>query len=241
AACGTWFAAALFSSDTLPSAADAWRYIALSLTGCAAVAVLGARRPGVAAWNFVVLALLAVNLLPLVDGVLRGQGVQIDAFHKTCVAVAIAVGVLNYLPTRLGPAMALLAFGLALGLTGFMLPSESKQQVSIDFWAVACAPWLGYATLRTPTGRLSEFDKTWRTFRDRFGMVWGLRLREQFNRAAAHAGWQLVLTWRGLRALGKLEQQPQPEKDGDALTTLQALMKRFGTEEDRLTASLTSR
>ena len=56
--------------------AEAWglgvpvaaRYVALCLTGCAGVAVLGARRPGVVAWNFVVLGLLVVLLLPLAEG-----------------------------------------------------------------------------------------------------------------------------------------------------------------------------
>src|SRR5437870_10972643 len=41
------------------------RHLALSLTACAGVAVLGARRPGVTAWNFVVCGLLAVLLLPV--------------------------------------------------------------------------------------------------------------------------------------------------------------------------------
>src|SRR5262245_38974621 len=41
------------------------RHAALALTGCAGVAVLGARRPGVTAWNFVVCGLLVVLMLPL--------------------------------------------------------------------------------------------------------------------------------------------------------------------------------
>src|SRR5690349_1713002 len=49
---------------------DVPRYLALALTGCAGVAVLGARRPGMAAWNFVVLGLLAVLLLPLAEELL---------------------------------------------------------------------------------------------------------------------------------------------------------------------------
>src|SRR5262245_12244832 len=43
------------------------RYLALGLTGCAGVAVLGARRPGVGAWNFVLAGLLTVILLPLAE------------------------------------------------------------------------------------------------------------------------------------------------------------------------------
>src|SRR5580704_14943166 len=44
---------------------EAGRYLALCLTGCAGIAVLGARRPIVGAWNFVLVGLLAVLLLPL--------------------------------------------------------------------------------------------------------------------------------------------------------------------------------
>src|SRR6188472_3091553 len=47
-------------------------FIALSLTGCASVAVLGARRPHVLAWNFVVFGLFGVLALPLVEGWLIG-------------------------------------------------------------------------------------------------------------------------------------------------------------------------
>jgi hypothetical protein len=53
--------------------------------------------------------------------------------------------------------------------------------------------------------------------------VWGQRTREQFNRAAANAGWAVELTWHGLQSSG----------DGAAddpalpLETLSALLKRF--------------
>src|ERR1700756_5554100 len=58
---GGWCAAALLDGS------PALGYLALCLTACAGVAVLGARRPGVGAWDFVVLGLLAVLLLPLAE------------------------------------------------------------------------------------------------------------------------------------------------------------------------------
>src|SRR5207302_3556673 len=76
-------------------------YLALSLTGCAAIAVLGARRPGAQAWNFVVVALLAVDLLPLAETMLTGGVLQLNVFRLTCLAGTLAVGAFNYLPTRL--------------------------------------------------------------------------------------------------------------------------------------------
>src|SRR5215831_6186566 len=70
-ASAAWLAwgSALFITDLHSgSVALLLRYLALCLTGCAAVAVLGARRPGVIAWNFVVLAQLGILLLPIAEG-----------------------------------------------------------------------------------------------------------------------------------------------------------------------------
>src|SRR5262245_26736618 len=46
---------------------QAMRYFALCMSSCVGVAVLGARRPIVGAWNFVLLGLLAVLLLPWLE------------------------------------------------------------------------------------------------------------------------------------------------------------------------------
>src|SRR6266404_5962935 len=96
--------AALASAAHWPSlAATASCYFALSLTGCAAVAVLGARRPGVSAWNFVVAALLAVELFALAESTLTAGTLQLNFFRLACLAGPLAVGILNYLPTQLAP------------------------------------------------------------------------------------------------------------------------------------------
>src|SRR5262249_55111939 len=87
---------ALAAEFGTPERAFFLRYLALCLTGCAAVAVLGARRPGVVAWNFVVLGLLAVLLLPLAEGLLTGGRGQLDGVRAVFLAGTVAVGVLNY-------------------------------------------------------------------------------------------------------------------------------------------------
>src|ERR1700722_6906550 len=65
-----WTAAALaaWTAVTFDPDSLALPYLALCLSGCAGVAVLGARRPGAGAWNFVVGGLLAVFLLPVASG-----------------------------------------------------------------------------------------------------------------------------------------------------------------------------
>ncbi len=64
---------ALANGPAAPSGLDFWRYLALCLTGAAGVAVLGARRPHVGAWNVVVVGLLAVFLLPLAEQYFLGS------------------------------------------------------------------------------------------------------------------------------------------------------------------------
>jgi hypothetical protein len=70
-------------------------------------------------------------------------------------------------------------------------------------------------------------------FRDHWGVVWALRVRERFNRSAEAAGWPIRLTWHGV--------VPAPDGGGDrggappevAEATLIGLLRRFATE-DRL-------
>jgi hypothetical protein len=192
----------------------------LGLTGCAGVAVLGARRPGVVAWNFVVLGLLAVLLLPLAEGALLGTPLQLGTVRTLFVGVLLAVTVVNYLPTRLGAGAALLGVGCAvefIHLGSDTIPAGRT-------WVMGCiglAPWAAWAGLWLRGGGRTPLDRLWREFRDRFGLVWGQRLREQFNRAAANAGLGVELGWWGVRTGSNAANSP-------AYETLAALMKRFG-------------
>lgn len=210
------------------------RYVALCVTGCVAVAVLGARRPGLAAWNFVVVGLLAVLLLPLVENFASGGPLRLEWFRAALVGGVIAVGVLNYLPTRLGPAAVLLGVVVAVELVGLAGPEELAQRVQPILprlrLGLALVPWVGlWCCWRRPLLG-SECDRLWRAFRDRFGLVWGQRLREQFNHSATHAGWPVFLSWQGLRR--KPGSPPiDPDTQAAMAATLCALMKRFGPGE----------
>jgi hypothetical protein len=209
----------------------ALRYLALSLTACPLIGVLGARRPGVGAWNFVLLGLLAVLLLPLAEGLGR---LHLSGPRVVFLAGTLAVGVLNYLPTRLGPAALLLALGCALELASVLpadtVPDALRPLLPAGGLLLALGPWAAYASLR---GRpaAAELDRLWLGFRDRFGLVWGQRVREQFNRSAAHAGWPVTLRWGGLR-LKRGTALPPPDMQDEILATLRALLKRFGPEEN---------
>jgi hypothetical protein len=85
--------------------------------------------------------------------------------------------------------------------------------------------------MRTRRPPRAEFDRLWSDFRDRFGLVWGQRVREQFNRSAANADWPVYLYWQGLR-LTSGAALPNEETQTAMVATLRALLKRFGPEEN---------
>lgn len=209
------------------------RYLALCLTACAGVAVLGARRPGVGPWNFVLLGLLAVMLLPLAEGLIARGAMHLEGPRTVFLAGTLAVIVLNYVPTRLGLAALLLGLGgggqILLLRDGPEVPALLQKWEPIGNLLLAFAPWAGLERLARRPQPASEFDRIWLDFRDRFGLVWGQRLREQFNNAASHAGWLVVLRWQGLRILPGAELPAEAEQVA-MIDALRALMKRFRTD-----------
>ena len=196
------------------------RYLALCLTGCAGVAVLGARRPTVVAWHFVVVGLLAVLLLPVAEGF---GTPRLNAVYLIFLGATLAVAFLNYLPTPLAPAVLCLAAACGIEIAGLAKADLPDLVTVAGRCLVGLTPWVGLVALRTRPEARTEFDRTWLLFRDRFGVVWGQRTREQFNRAAANAGWPVTLTWHGLQPSGE-GAQPDPAV---VLDTLRALLKRF--------------
>jgi hypothetical protein len=203
--------------------ATLWRYLPPCVTGCAAVAVLGARRPGVRAWNFVVLGLLAMLLLPVFTAL--GELRDLELPPLLFLSAALAVGLINYLPTPLAATAIPVAAACAAEVVvlGRWAPGGLWEAVFLAFLAVG--PWAGLAARRR-RGAGTDFDRAWRAFRDRYGLVWGLRVCDQFNRAARHAGWPVSLRWGGLRT------PPGSAPDLKGPTAgLHALLKRFGPEE----------
>jgi hypothetical protein len=210
-------------------------HVAICLVACAGVAVLGARRPGVGAWHFVVLGLLAVLLLPLAQhALLGGTGSSIGDVRNLFLAGTLGVGVLNYVPTRRAPGVLLLGAGCAIELMAGLMPEReaalpnSESYGWVAAWLVALAPWAAFGLGRRTAG--CEADRLWLDFRDRFGLIWGLRVREQFNRAAANAGWPVRLRWRGVEPVAG-SPMPDASLQPQLTGTLLALLKRFGPPE----------
>jgi hypothetical protein len=202
-----WAAAAWLAWCLTPLAPEGLLpYLALCLTACAGVAVLGARRPGVGAWHFVVAGLLVVLLRPLLEGV--GE-LRLNAGHVATLAVALAVGLGNYLPTRQGPAALVMGGVCAAHLMGH--PPHPA-------WPLAAA-WLAWLLSRRRGRGLSE---EWRAFRDRYGFAWAARQREQFNAAAANAGLAARIGWSA----------EGDDADGRAVALLRSTLKRFDADQN---------
>jgi hypothetical protein len=140
------------------------------------------------------------------------------------------VAVLNYLPTRLGPAAGLLGLGCVWEMLALLAPGVLTGPTGLDFspgWlCLALVPWAALLAWKGRPRADSAFDALWRRFRDGFGLVWGQRLRDQFNRAAANAGWPVYLTWRGLIYTARVL-PPDESLQATLLATLRAMLKRF--------------
>ena len=203
--------------------AGAASYAALALTGCTGVAVLGARRPGAGVWNFVVLGLLVVLLLPLAEAAALDTPLRPGAIRTAFLSVLLGTTVMNYLPTRLAPAGILVGVGCGWELSRIVNLGPAAEFVAAY---VGLAPWVGWFELWLRPEAPSACDRLWHNFRDRYGLGWGQRVREQFNRAASNAGLGVTLGWTGLRAADG--SRPSCGTGSAAYETLAALLKRFG-------------
>ncbi|MGF1579864.1 MAG: hypothetical protein ACFCD0_10915 [Gemmataceae bacterium] len=202
------------------------RQVALAMTGCVGVAVLGARRPGVGAWNFVVVSLFFVLMLPMLQSWLLSPESELsDKMWDVFVIAPWALLVLDYLPTNLALAALSLAAGCSVE-TYCVFQRTTSNAPSVGWLFLAAAPWVGWIAwlLEKPTE--SEFDRLWLDFRNRYGFVWAQRSREQFNRSAENNQWPVSLAWHGLQTLEGNKPPDNPQKDA-MLQALRGVLKRF--------------
>lgn len=211
-----------------PSAAglEPGRFLALCMTGAAGVAVLGARQPHAGAWNFVVLGLVCVLLLPLLENRVLGT-TSLGLLRVAFIGSTVAVPLLNYLPTRFGAAAFVLALACSGELTLFFVDDADviMRLAPISHMLLLSVPWLAFGCEKRRARPIAQFDLLWVEFRDRWGLFWAQRVREQFNRSAAHAGWPVHLYWQGLALLQT--DLPAEQTQDEMIHTLRRLLKRF--------------
>lgn len=223
-------------------------YLACLATLAALTTVLNARRPGGGAWAFLMVLLVLVFLIPWLEGVgLVGSASALERLRlevpwSLFFGLLILTGTTNYLPTRHGLAALAVAVGLGLELVGLVMtdwPRTSRAWIWTAVpWFLALALWTAEATAARPRAGGSGLERLWLWFRDRWGVVWALRVMERFNRAAGSAHWPIRLEWHGVESTEPLEPGELPEPIPEAAeATLRGLLRRFADEERLAEAS----
>ena len=195
-----WSLAAWAAWLWLAIVADSYSaYGATSLTAAAGVAVLGARRPGVDAWNAVVAGLVATLCLPLAQTFLVGNSWLHSDIWSAFRAVLMAVVILNFAASRAALGAVALIVACFFAIIG---DDDHRHYFQIAVFFAGISPWLAWLPFVWRKSPADECERLIRDFRDRFGLMWLLRVQEQFNHAAKNS--QLPLEWnsRGLRRLG---------------------------------------
>jgi hypothetical protein len=180
-------------------------YTAAVLSIAPLLAVLGAKRPQNGAWQFIVLTLVAVLLLPVGQGWGYGDTVpHVHGLFQWLIAGHILLAVANYFATRFRGSALVYAVGAVL-LSGKFLPLLVDYGSAGVYWALICFPLciLGAAAIvwrsrRAPPG----LQHLWLDFRDAYGAVWALRVAERLNAAAKLHRWPVEFTWSGILVTG---------------------------------------
>ncbi|MGE0533501.1 MAG: hypothetical protein AB7O68_00905 [Pirellulales bacterium] len=179
--------------------------VAGALTFCPTMALLGAKRPQDRAWQFVVLSLAVVLVLPAAEGALfrPATPLVLHAARRWFLLILLAVTLATGLPTRRWLATALLVAGQIL-LLGDHLPGGGNLVATLDSWRVpagmsllAVALFAAAHPYPRQSAALAPWDRAWLDFRDAFGTLWGLRVAERFNDTARRSSWPVRLKWSG--------------------------------------------
>lgn len=228
---GVELAAAVFGPEG--SIVQPLEFAAMALSCCPVVALLGAKRPQHAAWNFVVLSLWAIVALPAAENFFlhRGQQVALGEARGWFLWILILLGPINFLPTRYWLASILfttgqlVAFGAYLPLIRQPLVGDSGT-VGLFLAATAMADaWFA----SRPATKAEKLDRLWLDFRDTFGLLWALRVQERVNAASRQYGWGVELGWSGFCSGSSHEGQGVVDSSMEPAvqTNLKGLLRRF--------------
>lgn len=223
------FAGLTLAQVASPIDATHWKYVAAVGTFCPLVAVLGAKRPQDRAWQFIVAALWVVLALPGLEQWFgrRHATLELHAAWQWFLAILIALGLFNGLPTRLWPSSLLMAIAqtamFANQLPWLRLSTEQTSQAWIAglfAWCLSTALW-GWDLPRRRTVPIA-WDRLWLDFRDLIGAVWAIRVLERINAAASTCGWKSRLRWNGWAT-----PKDEPTLDPALERSMRMLLRRF--------------
>jgi hypothetical protein len=223
-----------------PMAASLWRYAAAAGTFCPLMGVLGAKRPQDRGWQWVVLSLWVILLVPVMQAVAARSGHRLELYGawRLLLTALIAMGLLNYLPTRYALAAVLFAIGQALLLGPYLFTITASG----DAWRIAGLALLLIAATTAlvismprfaapsdggESSPIARFKSRWFAFRDGWGAFWGLRVMQRVNQSAELSGWPVRLEWRdGFAPIAEGE-TIDAQSTAQIQQTLDSLLRRF--------------
>jgi hypothetical protein len=197
------------------SVADHLWYASAVIALCPAIAVLGARRPGVRVWNwFILIPLLFALAWPVMTLLIQGReirGLQLETPQLVGYLLVLVMGAGNYFGTRY--TLAALLYVAANSALVVSSSSVCPDWLS-DHWWVRCLATGGMALAvlvaasaagQSSAGQ-SRFDRLWLDFFDQFGVVWGRRIQDRINFIAQKEAWSARLELHGFHWTGPADQ-----------------------------------
>ena len=190
--------------------ADRLWYLCSVLMLCPPIAVLGARKPGVQAWNwFVLVPLVLVIGFPAMA--LRGSSsltapLQIELPAAIGFGLVLVMGAGNYFGTRFTLAAGLSVFSLLL-IVGSLTSSVSENfpsTLNSRIWgtlSLSAAFITAACRAKRTFSRTHRMNQIWIDFRDDFGIVWSKRIMDRINRIANEEHWPVRLDLDGFLAV----------------------------------------
>jgi hypothetical protein len=182
-----------------------WYAVALLLLA-ALISILGAKRPGSRAWNFVTFSMLLTLSWPALFSWLHGwppAPMRLMEPALWAYAVVCVMGLGNYVGTRF--LWSALWLGLALswlvmpysGWAPEILPTPTGCRMRATLCAGLSVIW---PCLLAASSRafLAPWDRVWVDFVNMFGIVWGRRIQDRFNETARQSKWGVKLDFYGL-------------------------------------------
>ncbi len=235
---GTQFVA-LFANRAAGSESSSWEatvvFAAASSSFCPLMSLLGAKRPQDRGWHFVVISLWAILVLPVAESLAlrHGQMPDVQGARSWFMLILIALGMVNFLPTRFWFPAILFGSGQMLMLAN-SLPvvrdSVDSSPTMTGFSCCSAACILAGLLVNRRSTSSGSLDRVWTDFRNAFGLLWGLRVAEQINFAARTSKWPLTLRWRGFVDAdgGRIDLDSLPnETQQPLLQAMQNLLRRF--------------
>jgi hypothetical protein len=219
---------------TLP--ASLWRYTAAVGAFCPLTAVLGAKRPQDRGWQWVVASLWLVLLVPVAQAIAAPGGTRLELFAawRWLLLGFIAMGLLNYLPTRFALSALLAGAGQFMLLEGAVGKVHDPASSHATLWGLGLllAAWLSgeiASIVWKPASALPLQTRRWLAFRDGWGAFWAIRVLQRVNQTAELSGWPIRLQWRGLASADETASCPTlaPPIEAALNQSLDGTLRRF--------------